>query len=160
MDLLFFLAGIVLLFKKQVKVTAKKQISGRPLKILAFLYILPSTSSFILGIMFGPAIFDQFSWLLKVPFSLVILAMLVTLYFIFFSSLRTDAETNEHNDRKRRIFMTGIIFWVAMLFLVPTILIFQNSGWDSFLAFLKVFTVLWVIIGIASYFIWRVFRSV
>ena len=59
MDLIFLLAGIVLLLKKHVKISSKRELSGRPVKILAILYILPFAESFIQGFMAGSKNFPE-----------------------------------------------------------------------------------------------------
>jgi hypothetical protein len=52
-DLIFLIAGIVLFIKKEVRISRKRILSGRPVKILAVLYILPFVIGSILGFIAG-----------------------------------------------------------------------------------------------------------
>ena len=79
-ELFFLLAGIVLLFKKEVHVSRKRTITGKKVKILAVLYVAP----FISGIVSG-AIQLNMAYASWVSISLVVIAILVTLYLILFS---------------------------------------------------------------------------
>ena len=82
-DIFFLLAGLVLLFKKEVHISRKRVLSGRIVKILAVLYVLPFTVSFIVGIIITAVGADPMNsiWI-SIPFTVV--AILTTLYFIFF----------------------------------------------------------------------------
>jgi hypothetical protein len=82
-DILFLLAGIVLLFTKKVRISKKRTLSGRPVKILATLYILPFTVGFIGGLIFSTSqtALLSISW---ISISFTIIAVLITLYFILF----------------------------------------------------------------------------
>lgn len=82
-DIFFLLAGIVLFFKKEVHISRNRKLSGRPVKILAALYVLPFTISFIAGL-FIPALVLDLSYGIWVSIPLVVLAILATLYLIFF----------------------------------------------------------------------------
>jgi membrane protein YdbS with pleckstrin-like domain len=82
-DIFFLLAGIVLFFKKEVHISRKRTLAGRPVKILAILYILPFTVGF-LGSIFVSAIGADLSSVFWVSIPLVAIAILTTLYFIFF----------------------------------------------------------------------------
>lgn len=82
-DLFFLLAGIVLFFKKEVHISRKRVLTGRPVKILAVLYVLPFLASFLGGVAASTLRFDLVyaSW---VGLLFAVLAVGATLYFIFF----------------------------------------------------------------------------
>jgi len=81
-DILFLLAGIVILFKREVRISQTRVLSGRSVKILTFLYFLPFASGFVGGIIAGVtgeplALGGLFSAVFSV------IAILATLYLIF-----------------------------------------------------------------------------
>jgi hypothetical protein len=82
-DIFFLLAGIVLFFKKEVHISRKRILSGRLVKILAGLYVLPFTVSLIAGVVIAAAGANPMNgfWI-SIP--LTVVAMLTTLYFVFF----------------------------------------------------------------------------
>lgn len=82
-DIFFLLAGIVLFFKKEVHISRKRKLSGKPVKILAVLYVLPFILSFIAGL-FIPALGLDISYGIWISIPLVVIAIFATLYFIFF----------------------------------------------------------------------------
>ena len=75
--------GVVLLFKKEVHISRKRTLAGRPVKILAILYILPFTVGFVASI-FVSAIGLDLSSVFWISIPLVAIAILTTLYFIVF----------------------------------------------------------------------------
>jgi hypothetical protein len=83
MDIILLIAGIVLFFKKEVKISRKRQLTGRPVKVLALLYILPFVSAFLVGFVSRSAEVNIYNIAFTVSSGLIILAVLVTLYFIF-----------------------------------------------------------------------------
>jgi len=83
MDIFFFLAGIVLFFRKNIAISKKRKISGRPVKILACLYVLPFISSSVLAFFSGMVHVDPYTWVPQVGAVLVIVALVATLYYIF-----------------------------------------------------------------------------
>lgn len=83
MDIVLFLGGLVLVFKKEVKISSKRTLRGQKVKILGILCILPFAVGFFGGLMVKQEVlsFQTLSWI-TIPF--VIVAILTTLYFIFF----------------------------------------------------------------------------
>lgn len=82
-DLFLLLAGIVLFFKKEVRISSKKTLSGRPVKILATLYVLPFTVGFVASFVASAIGIDPaFTFWLSMP--LIVIAVLITLYLIVF----------------------------------------------------------------------------
>ena len=82
-DIFCLLAGVVLLFKKEVHISRKRTLAGRPVKILAILYIVPFTVGFVASI-FVSAIGLDLSSVFWISIPLVAIAILTTLYFIVF----------------------------------------------------------------------------
>ena|SRR3989338_1565563 len=91
-DIFFLLAGIVLFFKKEIHISRNRKLSGRPVKILAVLYVLPFTLSFIAGL-FIPALGLDLSYGFWISAALVVVALLATLYLIFFHKEETGTGT-------------------------------------------------------------------
>ncbi len=82
-ELFFLLAGVVLLFKKEVRISKRRLLTGRPVKILAALYIAPFIVSFIAGLTSEIATLDS-NPLFWLSGALLLVAFFTTLYFIFF----------------------------------------------------------------------------
>jgi hypothetical protein len=82
MDIIFFLAGIVLLFKKKVKVSKTQELNGKPVKILGVLYLLPFTTGFFLGIILGPGRVNRIDFAFPVSLLMLIIVIAITVYFI------------------------------------------------------------------------------
>ena len=85
-DIIFFIAGVVMLFKKSVRISSKRTLSGKPVKILAILYILPAAIGFFWGLLsaIGRVPADSSintAFWLEIP--IVCLAFAATIYFIF-----------------------------------------------------------------------------
>ncbi|OHA66822.1 MAG: hypothetical protein A3I38_02460 [Candidatus Wildermuthbacteria bacterium RIFCSPLOWO2_02_FULL_47_10] len=82
-DIFFLLAGIVLFFKKEVHISRKRKLSGRPVKILAVLYVLPFAVGLIAGFFISAFKLDP-AYAIWISTPLVVIAILATLYLIFF----------------------------------------------------------------------------
>ena len=93
--LFFLLAGIVLFFKSEVQISKKRKLSGRPVKILAVLYALPFLVANAIGLIGGVLQVDTYTvlgWSSYGGMPFVVVAILVTLYFIFFHRDTTKVE--------------------------------------------------------------------
>jgi hypothetical protein len=84
MDILFLIAGIIFFFKKEIKISSKRTLTGRPVKILAALYILPFIYNFALGFISQLTHRNPVGSGLYVSLALIIIAIIATLYFILF----------------------------------------------------------------------------
>jgi hypothetical protein len=82
-DLFFLLAGVVLLFKKEVHISRNRKLSGGIVRILAVLYIMPSAVGFA-GALFAPALGLDLLVVNWFSISFVAIAFLSTLYFVVF----------------------------------------------------------------------------
>lgn len=91
MDIILFLGGLVLLFKKEVKISSKRTLTGKKVKILGTLLILPFVVGFLGGLMVesGPLSIEAVS---RITLPLFVIAILAILYFIFFE------KKNEQTD--------------------------------------------------------------
>jgi hypothetical protein len=92
-DIFFLLAGIVLLFKKEVHISRKRALSGWPVRMLAILYILPFAVGFVGSFVLSAVAVDPLAavWI-SLPFTTI--AILTTLYLIFFHRPRGATTTN------------------------------------------------------------------
>jgi hypothetical protein len=91
-DIFFLLAGVVLFFKKEVRISSKRSLSGRPVKILAVLYVLPFVVGFVAG-GFVQAGVITFEVAANISLPFVIIAILATLYLIFFHKDKSPIST-------------------------------------------------------------------
>jgi uncharacterized membrane protein YfcA len=82
-DLLFFLAGVVLLFRKEVHISRTRKLTGRPVMILALLYLLPFLVSFIGGLLVAQ-IGAPMQWAIIPSTGLSVIAILSTVFVILF----------------------------------------------------------------------------
>ena len=74
MDLIFLLAGIVLLIKKQVSVSKTRVLKGNIVKFLGILYILPTCSNLL----------NRFLGTPDIALSLIVISVVVTLGVVIF----------------------------------------------------------------------------
>ena len=82
-DIFFLLAGIVLFLKKEVHISRNRKLSCQPVKILAVLYVLPFIVGLIAGVFISAFGLDP-SYGIWISTPLVVIAILATLYLIFF----------------------------------------------------------------------------
>jgi hypothetical protein len=82
-DLFFLLAGIVLFVKREVKISRQRTLTGRPVQILAVLYLLPFIASFGGGFVIS-AIGAPLDWAMWPSLGLITVAIAATLYLILF----------------------------------------------------------------------------
>ena len=87
----FFIAGIILIFKKEMHITKKRTLAGRPAKILGILYILP----YLIGVLVatlaksGIVIPDFVIWMMM---ALAPIAIIATLYLVLFYKPKTSRQ--------------------------------------------------------------------